>query len=229
MGPVGAEVRRLDHATGYAGAEPTGVVPMSWLNWPNRITLARLILLPPFVIALLNLRADWPGWRYVALGVFLAMGLSDAIDGFVARRLHQITMLGKVLDPLADKLLITASLVLLSIAGTSVPGFQLPSWMPVVAIGKDVLIVIGFGMIYLATGHALISPRPLGKACTLVQLLVVGFALVGPDLPGELQAVFPVLYWFGGGIAVIALVDYVVSGNAYATRQMAAARTANGQ
>jgi len=69
----------------------------------------------------------------------------------------------------------------------------------------------------------------LGKACTLVQLLVVGFALVGPDLPGELQAVFPVLYWFGGGIAVIALVDYVVSGNAYATRQMAAARTANGQ
>lgn len=197
---------------------------MAWLNWPNRVTLSRLVLLPPFVIALLNLREEWPGWRYVALGLFILMGISDAIDGLLARRLNQITMLGKVLDPLADKLLITASLVLLSVGSTSVPGFQLPNWLPVVAIGKDVIVVIGFGMIYLGTGRALIAPRPLGKLCTLLQLSTVGFALIGTDLPRELHAVFPALYWLAGGVAVVATVDYVLAGNAYASRQLAAAR-----
>jgi cardiolipin synthase len=187
-----------------------------------------VVLLPPFVIALLNLR-EAEGWRYVALGVFLLMGVSDAIDGLVARRLNQITMLGRVLDPLADKLLVMTSLILLAIEETSVPGFQLPSWLPVVAIGKDVIVVIGFGMIYWATGRTLIAPRPLGKTCTLLQLLTVGFALVAPDLPSKVHAGFAVLYWSTGGVSVIATVDYVIAGNAYASRQLATKRMSNSE
>lgn len=193
---------------------------MTWLNWPNRVTLARVVLLPPFVISLLNLRADWPGWRYVALGIFLLMGLSDVLDGYLARRLNQITTLGKALDPLADKLLVTFSLIFLSIESTSVPGFVLPSWVPVVAIGKDLIIGVGYWIIFFVIGESFIQPRPLGKLCTLLQLVAVGFALAGPDMPSVLHVGFPILYWTASVVAVAALIDYVRLGNAFASRSV---------
>lgn len=193
---------------------------MSWLNWPNRITLSRIILLPPFIIALINLQSPWPGWRYLALALFALMGLSDAIDGYLARRLRQITALGRFLDPVADKLLVTASLILLAVPDTSVPGFRIPSWVPVVAIGKDAITLLGFTMIYMATGKTFIRPRPLGKLCTLLQLLLIGFALAGPNLPPVVQAGFPALWWIASAVAVAAVVDYVRLGNAFASRQL---------
>jgi len=77
---------------------------MSWLNWPNRITIGRIVLVAPMVICMLNLNATWPGWRYLALGLFSLMAISDALDGFLARRLKEETQLGRFLDPVADKL-----------------------------------------------------------------------------------------------------------------------------
>lgn len=191
---------------------------MPWLNWPNRITIARIALVPPFVICLLYMNMPWGGWRYLAIGLFALMAASDALDGYLARRLGESTPLGRFLDPVADKLLITCSMVLLALEGTAVPGFRLPSWVAVIAIGKDVLTVIGFGLVYATTSQFFIRPRALGKACTLVQSVMVAYGLLAPDLPAALQRVWPGLWWTASGLAVIAFVDYMQVGNRFAAR-----------
>lgn len=187
-----------------------------WLNWPNRITIARILLVTPYVICMLNLNEPWAGWRYTALALFTAMALSDALDGFLARRLGESTPLGGFLDPVGDKLLVTASVVLLAIDATAVHGFRLPSWVPVIAIGKDVLTVIGFLLIYAVTGQFFLRPRIWGKACTMIQLLMIGYGLIAPDLPGWAQRPWPVMWWIASAAAVIALVDYFRIGNRFA-------------
>ena len=192
---------------------------MRWLNWPNRLTMARIILVAPLVICLLNLHADWPHWRRLALGILAAMMITDALDGFLARRLGEETPLGRFLDPVADKLLITCAVILLAIESTAVQGYRLPSWVPVVAIGKDLLTVIGFGLIYATTGEYFVRPRIWGKACTAVQLAMIAFCLLAPDLDMVLPAVptiFMGLYWFAGGLAIIAVADYIRIGNRFA-------------
>lgn len=185
---------------------------MEWLNWPNRITIARIVLVAPLVICLLNLNVGWTGWRGVALTLVLAMGLSDALDGFLARRLKAETPLGKFLDPVADKLLITCAVVLLAIETTAVPGFKLPSWVPVFALGKDLLIVIGFAIVYLTTGEFCLKPRIWGKLCTTVQLIMIASALIAPNLPAAFQEVWPVTYWLASALAIAAVVDYIKVG-----------------
>ncbi len=185
---------------------------MAWLNWPNRITIARIVLVAPLVICLLNLNVGWTGWRAAALTLVLAMGLSDALDGFLARRLRAETPLGKFLDPVADKLLITCAVVLLAIETTAVPGFKLPSWVPVVALGKDLLIIIGFAIVYLTTGEFCLKPRIWGKLCTTVQLIMIAYALIAPNLPASLQDLWPVTYWLASALAIAAVVDYIKVG-----------------
>ncbi len=192
---------------------------MPWLNWPNRITIARIVLVAPLVICLLNLNGGWAGWRHLALAVFALMAVSDAIDGFLARLLKEETPLGRFLDPVADKLLVACAVILLAIEATAVPHFRLPSWVPVIALGKDVLTLIGFGMVYATTGEFLVKPRIWGKACTTVQLLLVAYVLLAPDLPVDsrwLQLVFRFFFLLASGLAIVALIDYVRIGNRFA-------------
>jgi cardiolipin synthase len=194
---------------------------MTWLNWPNRITVARIFLVAPFVICLLNLQDEWPYWRQVALVVFILMAVSDALDGFLARRLGEETAIGRFLDPVGDKLLITSAVVLLAIEGTSVPGFLLPSWVTVVAISKDLLTVIGFGLIYATTGQFFIKPRILGKSCTLIQCVMVGYCLAGPDLPWNAGGIWPALYSLSSIAALLAVIDYLTLGSRFVSRWQA--------
>ncbi len=190
---------------------------MTWLNWPNRITIARIVFVTPFVICLLNLNdTTWTGWRHLALGLFMVLAFSDALDGFLARRLREETPLGRFLDPVADKLLIACAVVLLAIDSTAVENFRPPSWVPVIAVGKDVLTVIGFGLVYATTGEFFVQPRIWGKSCTLVQFGMIAFCLLAPDLPAVVQRLWPGLYWLASGLAIIALVDYLRIGNRFA-------------
>jgi len=189
---------------------------MTWLNWPNRITIVRILLVAPLAICLLNLNTGWAGTRHVAFGLFLAMALSDAVDGLLARRLGQETALGKFLDPVADKLLVACAVVILAIPRTAVPGAQLPSWVPVIAIGKDVVTTIGFALVHLTTGHIFIKPRILGKACTLLQLTMIGAVLLAPDLPEVIRTAVPVLWYLASATAILATVDYLRIGNRFA-------------
>jgi len=193
------------------------------LNWPNRITITRIILVVPFVICLLNLNEPWPGWRYLAVALFVVMAVSDALDGFLARRLGEFTPLGRYLDPVGDKLLITSAVILLSIDATAVHDFRFPSWVPAIAIGKDVLTVIGFLIVFAATGQFYVQPRIWGKACTVIQLLMIGYGLAAPDMPVWLHRLWPMLWWLASAAAVIALVDYVRLGNRFVGQHHATA------
>lgn len=189
---------------------------MTWLNWPNRITIARIILVPPLVICLLNLNSGWPQWRHIALGLVAIMAASDGLDGFLARRRKEETVLGRFLDPVADKLLIASAVVLLAVESSGVSGFVLPSWVPVVALGKDIIVFIGFCLIYATTGQFFVEPRILGKSCTLVQLTMIIYCLLAPDLAPVLQQGWLYVYWVASGLAILAVMDYVRIGNRFA-------------
>jgi len=128
---------------------------MTTLNWPNRMTVVRIALIAPFVVCLLSL-GD-PRWsdtaRRAALGIFAVMAVTDGLDGFLARRLRCETPLGRFLDPIADKLLVLCAVVLLAHETTSVPDCILPGFVLVAAIGKDLLVVVGFCIVYIITSR----------------------------------------------------------------------------
>jgi cardiolipin synthase len=194
------------------------------LSWPTRITLLRILLIAPFIGCMVNTHdpelsaATHNLLRHIAIAVFVVMALSDALDGYLARHRGQITMLGTFLDPLADKLLITSASLLLVSASGYVPGFRLPATVVVLIIGKDIVIVMGFLIIYLITSKVHIVPVWAGKLATAVQLVMVAGVLIGP----ELAAVIPgyhvftrVLWWSAAGTAVLAALIYIRNGSRY--------------
>lgn len=190
---------------------------MHRMSWPNRITITRIVLIAPFVVALIQLQDPvWGGVaRWSALATFALMAVSDGLDGYLARRLHQETALGKFLDPLADKLLILCSVVLLARQETQVPGVKLPAAVAVIAVGKDLTIVTGFCIIYFITSRAYIDARGWGKWCTTVQLLMIISVLLFPNLPAQLRLLPNVLWWAATVLAVAATVQYFHLGRAF--------------
>lgn len=159
----------------------TGVKVWSSLNWPNRISLMRLLLVAPFVVMLKN-HQEVPAARYLALGIFIVMALSDMLDGILARRMNARTRLGAILDPLADKVLVICAVVLLSLPDSVVKAAPVPDWVVVFVVGKDLWVIIGFVVLYLVTDRFLVRPTPAGKVCTLVQAAMISLVLLAPDI-----------------------------------------------
>jgi cardiolipin synthase len=187
--------------------------PWKSLSWPNRISILRLLLVAPFVVLVMNQnRAHWEAARYAALAIFVAMAVSDLVDGTLARRMNAKTRLGAILDPLADKVLIICSAVLLSLPNSAVPGAQLPDWVVVAIVGKELWMIVGFLVIYLVTDRFRIRPTAVGKACTVAQLVMFGFVLLAPDFnrlrDGLGTALATALSWTVAGICVLAVVSY---------------------
>ena len=154
------------------------------LTWANQITIMRILLIAPFVICMLKSNETEAGlfFRYAALGLFIVMCLSDALDGYMARVKKQVTKLGSFLDPLADKLLMTCACILLATTKTAVPGFKLPSSVVVLIIGKDLFMMTGFITLYLFTSHIRIVPVTVGKTSTVLQLSMVLATLIAPEV-----------------------------------------------
>ncbi|KPK76029.1 MAG: hypothetical protein AMJ79_08675 [Phycisphaerae bacterium SM23_30] len=203
-------------------------MPKLKMSWPNRITVARIMLIVPFVIAMLHLNdPQYSPWsRYGALAIFLLMAFSDALDGFLARRLNSATPLGSFLDPLADKLLIICTCLLLSAGPTAVSGMELPSAVVVIIIGKDLFTVLGFVIIYLVTSEVTISPAKTGKLSTDLQLAMVIAILISPDVMrvfGGFKYVVHLLWWAAAAVAVATTIVYTRLGsrilNEYEQRQ----------
>ena len=136
-------------------------------NLPNFITLLRIGAIPVFLILLVD-------ERYTeALLVFILAGITDSLDGLLARWLDARTTLGAFIDPLADKLLLVSSFVILAFLG------DIPRWLAVLVIMRDVIILIGYSVLFFVTGHAIeVRPTLIGKASTFFQLLTVIMALV---------------------------------------------------
>lgn len=148
------------------------------LNLANRITLARVVLIPVFLVVLLGEFPEWivaPEWwrmaqPWIAALIFVALAASDAVDGYVARSRNQVTTFGKFIDPLADKLLVTAALVAL------VDLDRLPSWVALVIVSRE-LVVSGLRMVAVAEGRV-IAASNFGKVKTVLQIIaIVGYLL----------------------------------------------------
>jgi cardiolipin synthase (CMP-forming) len=141
------------------------------LTYANQLTILRMIFIPCFVLLIIY------GHPKTAALVFILAGVTDGLDGLLARKLQQKTVLGSYLDPMADKLLLTAAFVTLSVRGLPL-AVHIPVWLTVLAISRDVLIALSALIIHLQTGHTEFPPSMLGKCTTVSQLATVGCCLL---------------------------------------------------
>lgn len=138
----------------------------------NQLTILRMVFVPVFILLLVYGRIG------AAIGVFFLAGVTDLLDGFIARRFEQKTALGIFLDPMADKLLLTSAFITLSL--DSLPLIvTIPLWLTITVISRDILLVTSVVVINLTAGRHLFPPTQLGKWTTVVQLLLVMIVLAG--------------------------------------------------
>ncbi len=141
------------------------------LTLPNLISLARMGLIPLFVIAVLE------GEPLNGLVIFAIAGISDGVDGFIARYFNQRSPLGAVLDPIADKLLLTTAYVMLAIPNTH-PGLQIPLWITVLVLARDISILLISVTLYLVHKIESFPPTVLSKVNTALQITAIVLVLV---------------------------------------------------
>ncbi len=178
----------------------------------NLLTIARMVMVPAFIMLVVS---NHPGW---ALAIFATAGISDALDGFIARRFGQGTSLGAFLDPIADKMLITAALVVLSLPDhpASFPHFFLlnrfPILLTILTISRDVLIVLIALVIHLATGLTRFPPTLYGKITTVIQVVTVGVILLYNTLGILSTVVVPFLIWLTLAATLFSGFHYIAQG-----------------
>ena len=143
---------------------------MGALTLANQLTLLRLGLVPAFVILVLYGRFGW------ALAAFVAAGLTDGLDGLIARWKHQQTALGAVLDPMADKLLLVSAFVVLSLPGLGLTN-RIPVWLTVLVISRDVAIVVTVAIVSMTMGHRKFPPSIYGKIATATYIVTIAVVL----------------------------------------------------
>jgi cardiolipin synthase len=172
---------------------------MGVLNIPNTLTITRIVIIPLFITSIIYKRYDY------ALFLFIIAALTDVFDGLFARLKNQKTALGTFLDPLADKFLLVTTFIVLSV-------YELiPKWLTITVISRDLIIVIGWLLLYLVSDVSRVEPSLLGKITIWVQSLFIAYILVDinlhflPDLP-------PLLLWVTAGITILSGFDYLYRG-----------------
>jgi cardiolipin synthase len=165
---------------------------------PNFLTVIRMVLIPVFVILLYYQRFA------LALAVFITAGITDGLDGMLARRFNQKSQLGTILDPIADKLLLVTSFITLSmptiISKTALPPphqslhLPVPFWVTTAVISRDVFILVGAAAINIVTGFRNFRPSWLGKANTVVQIAAIVVILLATRLPVLRGYLLPTVY-----------------------------------
>jgi cardiolipin synthase len=177
------------------------------MNIPNLLTLLRIILVPIIVILLIQ------GSFIKALMVFLVAGLSDALDGFLARVLHQQTVLGAYLDPIADKALLASSFITLSVLHI------IPGWVTVIVISRDFIILLGISVLSMMSIPVQIRPVFVSRVTTALQLVTVLMALSTRCLPSNLNEFWLLaIYWVTAFFTIISGLNYMARGVALINR-----------
>lgn len=170
------------------------------MNLANKISIARIILIPFFIASIVYARLD------IALIIFIFAVISDGADGFIARTLDQKTELGTMLDPLADKLLLLSAYVCLSLVNTIPSWLKMPPYVPIIIISRDVIIVMGSIVIYLIRGELNISPSAVGKITTFFQMITIVSVLA--------QYKYSNIVWNTAIIlTIISGIDYIIKGS----------------
>ena len=158
------------------------------------------MLVPAFVLLVVY---GYLGW---ALIVFLAAGITDALDGLIARRTGQRTSLGAWLDPMADKLLLVTTFIVLTLPGVPLTN-HIPLWLTVVVISRDVVIVGVVAIVNLAVGPRTFKPSMLGKLATAT-FIVTSVVIMYFNYRREPSLVVDLFVWASLAVTVISAVDY---------------------
>ena len=143
----------------------------------NKVTIVRILLVPFFIVLVLYYFERGQGlFRAGAILAFAVATISDAVDGYIARRYHQHSELGRILDQLADKLLLISGIVLLSLKNE--PYLErIPLWLTVTVLSRDALLLLGLAIIHYICGRIKVRPIIIGKAATVLQMTCVLWAL----------------------------------------------------
>ncbi|MDO9287229.1 MAG: CDP-alcohol phosphatidyltransferase family protein [Thermodesulfovibrionales bacterium] len=172
---------------------------MGVLNLPNTITIARIVIIPLFITTVIYKRYDY------ALYLFVIAALTDALDGLIARLTNQKTVFGTFLDPLADKFLLVTSFILFSMNG------WLPKWLTITVISRDIIVIIGWVLIYLTTHISNVQPTITGKAAIAMQLIVLCYVLLTVNIV-SLPKMPDVLILVTAALTIISGLHYIYRG-----------------
>ena len=169
------------------------------MNTPNKLTLFRVVMIPFFVVFML---APFGGAaaKWIALAIFIIASLTDALDGYLARRDNLITDFGKFMDPLADKLLVCSALICL------VELDKIPCWVVIIIIARE-FIISGFRLIAADNG-VVIAASYWGKFKTVSQMVMI--ILLIADLGGVFYTIGQIFIYLSMALTVISLIDYLI-------------------
>jgi len=171
------------------------------MNIPNFLSLLRIVLVPVFVIFLIQDES------YKALIIFVIAGLTDVLDGTMARLLNAQTKLGSYLDPIADKLLLATSFVTLAILGI------IPSWLTVIVMSRDFIILLGIAILSLMSVTFEIKPAFISKVTTVLQIGTIFFALIYKAVTHDLNYNWILaLFWLTASFTVASGLVYIIRG-----------------
>ena len=173
---------------------------MTMLTPANQLTLLRMFLIPAFVILVVY------GYLGSALAVFVTAGLTDALDGLIARRSGQKTTLGAWLDPMADKLLLVTTFIVLTLPSLPLTN-HLPVWLTVLVISRDVVIVAFVAIVNLAVGRRTFTPSLLGKSAT-VAFILTSVVMLYYNYLRQTSVLIDIGIWASLTLTVLSSADY---------------------
>ena len=182
----------------------------------NKITVVRILMIPVFVTMAIyygeSIRRGQPlEWqRFVAISIFILAAISDGLDGYVARRYHQRSKLGIILDPIADKGLLLSGIITLSLTNWSEVESQsgkFPAWFPVLVISRDAILLVGTIVLYLLNGRVQVKPHWTGKVATVLQMVAIGWVMLQLGVVSLLYVVLA-----AGAFTLVSGIVYVTDG-----------------
>ena len=176
------------------------------LTLANRLSIFRILIIPAFITAIMYYTPEKDFLRLVAVAIFLIAALSDALDGYIARKRGQRTKLGMFLDPLADKLLMAAVYICLALVQSLPERFKFAPWVVIMVISRDVIIILGATIIFMVNQKLTISSTKLGKITTFFQMATVLALLL--QLP-----FFSILLYTMVSLTAISCLDYIRIGS----------------
>ena len=169
------------------------------MNLPNKLTVIRMISILPFVITMLS-TDTWIYGKWISLIIFVAASMTDWLDGYLARKHNIVTNFGKFMDPLADKLLVSAAMICLVEMG------QIPAWIVIVIISRE-FIISGFRLVAADNG-IVIAASYWGKFKTVFQMVMIILMIARPG--GIFTMITHCVMWIALALTIISLVDYII-------------------
>lgn len=170
----------------------------------NQITLFRIILVPLFIVCLTYYTEGGEFYRWLAFFLFGVAALTDALDGAIARKRREITSLGAMLDPLADKMLILSGFICLATVKSLPLSMRVPAWLSITVVSRDTMILLGSVLIFVMTGKLEVKPSRLGKVTTTFQMITILFLL-----SGWMHPLSEVLIVITGGLTLLSGLGYL--------------------